>query len=79
MERIEAIHKATVSRPFAVAVIAIALLLGGAALWGANRKILGLFHDDGIYTVVAKSLYQGDGYRIISLPSAPLVNIKFIQ
>ena len=79
MERIEAIHKATVSRPFAVAVIAIAPLLGGAALWGANSKILGLFHDDGIYTVVAKSLYQGDGYRIISLPSAPLANIKFIQ
>jgi hypothetical protein len=46
-------------------------LLGGAAVWGANKKILGLFHDDGIYAVVAKSVYQGDGYRIISLPSAP--------
>jgi hypothetical protein len=47
------------------------LLLGGAAYWGANKQALGLFHDDGVYTVVAKSLYQGDGYRIISLPSAP--------
>jgi hypothetical protein len=47
------------------------LLLGGAAFWGANRQALGLFHDDGVYTVVAKSLYQGDGYRIISLPTAP--------
>jgi hypothetical protein len=79
MERIEAIHKASVSRPFAAAVVVMALLLGGAALWGTNKKILGLFHDDGIYTVVAKLLYQGDGYRIISLPSAPPVNIKFIQ
>jgi drug/metabolite transporter (DMT)-like permease len=54
-----------------VALTAIALLLGSAAVWGINDKILGLFHDDGVYTVVAKSLYQGDGYRIISLPTAP--------
>jgi len=63
--------KANVSHPFAMARLAIALLLGSAAVWGINDKILGLFHDDGIYTVVAKSLYQGEGYRIISLPGAP--------
>jgi hypothetical protein len=68
MERLEAIPT---TRTFAIAVVAIALLLGGAALWGVNEDVLGLFHDDGIYTVVAKSLYQGDGYRIISVPSAP--------
>ena len=33
--------------------------------------MLGLFHDDGIYAVVAKSLSDGAGYRIISLPTAP--------
>jgi hypothetical protein len=43
MGRIEAIHKATVSRPFAVAVIAIAPLLGGAALWGETGKFLACF------------------------------------
>src|SRR5579864_3565650 len=30
----------------------------------------GLFDDDGIYLVTAKSLAQGSGYRIVSLPSA---------
>src|SRR5438309_5922804 len=49
----------------------LGLLLGGAAFWGANKQALGLFHDDGIYTVVAKSLSQHVGYRIISLPTAP--------
>ena len=33
--------------------------------------MLGLFHDDGIYAVVAKSLSDGAGYRLISLPTAP--------
>jgi hypothetical protein len=59
------------TRPSFVAIVVIALFLGGAAFWGANKQVLGLFHDDGVYTVVAKSLYQGEGYRIISLPSAP--------
>ena len=36
-----------------------------------SSKELGLFHDDGIYAVVAKSLSDGTGYRIISLPTAP--------
>src|SRR5215471_10935932 len=30
----------------------------------------GLFHDDGIYMVTAKSLAEGTGYNIVSAPSA---------
>ena len=30
----------------------------------------GLYHDDGIYLVTAKSLAEGTGYKIVSLPSA---------
>ena len=52
-------------------MVVIALLLGTLALWGANKRALGLFHDDGIYTVLAKSIYQGEGYRINSLPGQP--------
>ncbi|MGE5216350.1 MAG: hypothetical protein ACM3SP_05015 [Chloroflexota bacterium] len=56
---------------FAVLTAGLGFLFAVAALWGANKQTLGLFHDDAVYSVVAKALYQGDGYRIISLPSAP--------
>src|SRR5690242_5430774 len=59
------------SRQFWIAAAGLAGLLVTAAFWGTSKQALGLFHDDGIYTVVGKSLYQGEGYRIISLPGAP--------
>ena len=58
------------SRVFAW-VIFLSLLIGGASIWSSNKEVLGLFHDDGIYAVVAKSLSSGAGYRIISLPTFP--------
>ena len=54
--------------PFA---ILLGLLVGIAGVWSSNKEVLGLFHDDGIYAVVAKSLSDGVGYRLISLPTAP--------
>lgn len=59
------------SNHFPLVVIVTGLLLGTAAFWGVNKSILGLFHDDGIYAVVGKAVAQGDGYRIVSLPTAP--------
>src|SRR5258705_9256798 len=70
MEHRTAIAHYQVSARFWVLAAIVGLLLGGAAFWGANKQALGLFHDDAIYTVVAKALSQGDGYRIISLPTA---------
>ncbi len=52
-------------------VILVGLLIAGAAFASINPKILGLFHDDGVYAVTAKALAEGDGYRIVSLPSDP--------
>ena len=52
-------------------VLFLGLLVGFAGLYGLNRQALGLFHDDGIYVVVAKSISDGNGYRIVSLPSSP--------
>jgi hypothetical protein len=49
----------------------VGLLIGVAASAAINPHILGLFHDDGVYAVVAKALADGDGYRIISLPGEP--------
>jgi 4-amino-4-deoxy-L-arabinose transferase-like glycosyltransferase len=71
MERATPIESKGFSPTARIFAIVVALLLGGAAFWGANKQALGLFHDDAIYTVVAKSIAQGDGYRIISLPTAP--------
>jgi len=52
-------------------VLFVGLSIGVAAAAAINPHILGLFHDDGVYAVVAKSLADGDGYRIISLPGEP--------
>ena len=59
------------SRAFKLSAVILAALLGAAAIWGADKQSLGLFHDDGIYAVVAKAISQGEGYRIISLPGEP--------
>jgi hypothetical protein len=32
----------------------------------------GTYHDDGVYLATAKALAQGDGYRLINLPQAPV-------
>ncbi len=58
------------SRCFALAIF-LGLLIGIVSFWSTNKEVLGLFHDDGIYAVVAKSISDGTGYRIISLPTAP--------
>ena len=58
------------SRFFSWAIL-LSLLIGIAGVWSSNKEVLGLFHDDGIYAVVAKSLSDGVGYRLISLPTAP--------
>jgi hypothetical protein len=46
------------------------LLFAGWAYWTAlHAPAVGMFHDDGIYAVTAKSLATGHGYRIASLPT----------
>ena len=51
-------------------VVLLALALSSLAFFSA-QNIIGLFHDDGIYVVVAKALSEGSGYRIVSLPGDP--------
>jgi hypothetical protein len=51
-------------------VVLLALAMSSLAFFSAPN-IIGLFHDDGIYAVVAKALSEGNGYRIISLPGDP--------
>lgn len=51
------------------------LLLAIAAAAGVVAAIepwpVGVFQDDGIYAVLAKSLATGEGYRFIQMPGAP--------
>jgi len=35
------------------------------------RALIGVFYDDGLYAVLARSLAEGHGYRFLHLPSAP--------
>lgn len=54
-----------------VAVLLGAVLLGGGA-WRMAPGVTGVYHDDAIYVSTAKALAEGQGYRLINLPDAPL-------
>ena len=47
------------------------LIVAGAGLSAIHGQAAGLYHDDGIYVAVAKSLVEGEGYRNGSLPTNP--------
>jgi hypothetical protein len=52
--------------PVAIAAIVLAIAVSTVTSWP-----VGAFEDDAIYTVLAKSLAEGTGYRLINLPGAP--------
>ena len=51
-----------------VAVALGALAAGALAL---NDSLVGVFYDDGLYAVLARSLASGHGYAYLHLPGAP--------
>jgi hypothetical protein len=53
----------------AVALASLVLVLG---YWRMVPEVCGDFHDDAIYVITAKALAQGEGYRLLYLPGAPL-------
>ena len=52
--------------PLALAAVALA-----AVVLSIGPFPVGVFQDDGIYTVLARSLAEGRGYRFINLPGEP--------
>ncbi|HVZ17427.1 MAG TPA: hypothetical protein VG897_09950, partial [Terriglobales bacterium] len=54
-----------------LAAAAFAAVLVPLYLFAISRPSVGIIHDDGIYTVTAKSLAEGRGFRIESLPDNP--------
>ena len=53
-----------------VMLVVFAIVLGAGVLTITPHP-LGVFSDDGMYAVLAKSLAEGRGYRFINLPGAP--------
>src|SRR5215207_8115057 len=51
--------------------IFVAALAAAVALWAAQPYAVGVFHDDGVYVILGKSIATGQGYRFLHLPGAP--------
>ncbi len=58
------------SRRWAFWVLWAVLLLTGVALWSPIPG--GVWHDDGVYLLLGKSLAQGEGLRYLGVSGAPL-------
>src|SRR5579872_3295979 len=59
-------------KALAMTILFLALAPAARMAWQAREMPhFGHLHDDSIYFVCAKSLAQGDGYRILSLPAEP--------
>jgi hypothetical protein len=59
-------------RSLAAAAVILALIPSAYLAWNSrDLPHLGYFHDDSLYLVAARSLADGQGYRIASLPGAP--------
>jgi hypothetical protein len=53
----------------AATVVGVALLVGLASM---TPWLIGSYYDDGTYTMLAKSIVTGHGYRYLNLPGAPV-------
>ena len=52
--------------PILVAVVAVRV-----AGWAASTYLVGVFHDDGVYALLARAIASGDGFHYTQLPGAP--------
>ena len=50
----------------------VALAAAAVALWAMRPYAVGVYHDDGVYAILAKSLATGRGFRYLHLPGAPV-------
>jgi hypothetical protein len=51
------------------ALAALAAALG--TWWAAGPYVVGVFHDDGVYALLAKAIATGHGFHHLGLPGAP--------
>jgi hypothetical protein len=60
-----------VDRLLAVLIPAIVFAV---VAWASQPYAVGVYHDDGVYAILAKALATGEGYRYLHIPGAPLAN-----
>ncbi len=51
-------------------IITVAVVFAVAA-WGIPPYAVGIFHDDGVYVILAKSIASGHGFHYLHLPGMP--------
>jgi hypothetical protein len=51
--------------------VVIAVVTAGLAMWAIEPWPVGVFQDDGLYTILGKALASGEGFRYLNLPGAP--------
>jgi hypothetical protein len=49
----------------------VALVVGFVVSWATRPYLVGVFHDDGIYALLARSIASGEGFHYANLPGAP--------
>jgi hypothetical protein len=50
---------------------AVFLIVAFVAWWASAPYVVGVYHDDGDYALLAKSIATGHGFRVIGLPGDP--------
>ncbi|OYV71584.1 MAG: hypothetical protein B7Z72_06610, partial [Gemmatimonadetes bacterium 21-71-4] len=50
----------------------VAIAVCALAIWAGRPYAVGVYHDDGVYVILAKALATGRGYRYLHLPGAPV-------
>ena len=51
--------------------VLVILIAFATAQWAAVPYVVGVFHDDGVYALLARSLASGQGFHHSHLPGAP--------
>lgn len=66
-------HAATPSRarPWWALPALAAIIAGAGVAWSLAPYLVGVFHDDGVYALLARSIAAGDGFHYSHLPGAP--------
>ena len=49
----------------------VAVCTAAVAIWAIEPRPVGVFQDDGLYAILAKSIANGEGLRFLNLPDSP--------